>query len=561
MVSDNFYRVIYSDMQTQKTPIISMICIFIILFLKIKVVLFVQNRKADLFQLISRLNYILSSEKDVKKTVFNNLKISLFNSREVKKLIDTFQDEKYCIILDECDFLDSGNFNQTTFLFETLFENAEFIQNISATPLTTLFFRKCYKKDFVCIPSPENYRGLQHITWVNLNQKSYACNSIKDNPMEKDKNLIPFLEKFHKKKCYIDSVSGEKIPRYLLMRLGKTIDPQLKIASLVNKRYPQTIVITWNGGDKGTTIRSDVLPSESIMIKNAHTVFSKGVHYIKNIHIGTLISYLNESELDIEKIIVFAGVMADRGITFGADNFNHCKKNGKAWWHLTDMYYIASKDKSIQNLSNILQTCGRICGVYNDNIPLKIYSNWVEGIRSAYLLEQEIIDRINQLHDNDIIQEELSYLKISKVKKINKVRLCNASVKDKIDWIKENDEEFGGWSDEKRNEIMPENKIIESKKDDIDSKIKISSNDMNLMWEKLIECYKRKKGKVYKIIQAFIANDFNDIEEYKLKEICSGKFQCDNYNHWDLEHSKYHILEKNGTKFSICKKVIKKLNL
>jgi hypothetical protein len=53
--SDHFYRVVYSDMQTGKTAVMASAALFVAISLKMPVFLFVQNRKADLKQLQSRL--------------------------------------------------------------------------------------------------------------------------------------------------------------------------------------------------------------------------------------------------------------------------------------------------------------------------------------------------------------------------------------------------------------------------------------------------------------------------------------------------------------------------
>lgn len=505
--SDHFYRTIYSDMQTKKTPIMASIALYINLRLRMPVFLFVQNRNADLIQLRQRLTefftawhkhvqgkelaecfksemIILEPERgklatqETIRTAMNagisKVFVSLFSATDINPIVDMVEGnelKRYTIILDEADFLDSGRDDSAVAkAFDRLCKHATFVQNVTATPLTTLAHRVCLRRHFFVMPPPSCYKGLAQVTWKDLPYNAEPCNLTGDDPFVKDPNLIPFLESYHKKFIPSVSIYKEKVPRYLLVRMGRTIEPQLKAATYTHTYYPKTVVITWNGGDQGTTMRSNILPKESINFPGTriYSDYKDGIHHFNNVHIGKLISYLHANRktpndgLRFERIIVFAGVMADRGITFGADNYSDCKESGNSWWHLTDLYYIGSKKRSIQNLSNILQACGRICGVYHDNISLSLYSNWVDGIREGYRLEQELIDRVQTIGNlNENILENLREMKVSKDKKVKKMRMTNESVREPMQWIKGSDVDFGGWTEEKRRELMEGDRVEE----------------------------------------------------------------------------------------------------
>jgi len=493
------YRTIYSDMQTKKTPMMGSVSIYTTGFLRMPVFLLVQNRNADLFQLRRRLTELfgqwhtcvekshlteeLKSEMVVlepergkfatQQTIRDAMQggvpkvfVALFSATDINpilEMVNANEIKRYAIILDEADFLDNGSkTSAVSKAFSELSEQAAFVVNVTATPLTTLSHRECLQRHFIIMSPPPYYKGLAQTTWKDLPLDAEPCNGIEDDPFEKDPNLVAFLHRYHRKYPPTVSQYNEKIPNYVLMRLGRTIEPQLKAADLTHKLYPKTVVITWNGGEQGTTVRSALLPRTSITIDNKIvSEYKDGVHHFNNLHISQLISYLHKNRLNsqnklrFEHIIVYAGVMADRGITFGADNYTDCIKNQCAWWHLTDLYYIGSKNNSVQNLSNVLQACGRLCGVYNDNVRLTLYSNWVDGIREGYKLEQEIIHRVQTSENPDEnILETLTNMKICKDKKIKNMRPTNSAVKSPWKWMKGSDEEYGGWTEEKRSEIL-----------------------------------------------------------------------------------------------------------
>ena len=70
--------------------------------------------------------------------------------------------------------------------------------------------------------------------------------------------------------------------------------------------------------------------------------------------------------------------------------------------------------------------------------------------------------------------------------------------------------------------------------------------DSTTNWDKLRSCYKRK-GKLYNIVNLFVGEGLRSLTSDELSRVCGGKFQYDNYNHWDLgRHAKYHIIDRVG---------------
>ena len=92
--------------------------------------------------------------------------------------------------------------------------------------------------------------------------------------------------------------------------------------------------------------------------------------------------------------------------------------------------------------------------------------------------------------------------------------------------------------------------------------VKECSNDSPIAWEKLKKCYK-KGGKLTNIINAFVNNELQSMSCSELSNVCNGKFQYENYDHWDIgRHAKYFIITKTKKGYwNIRPEVIEQLNL
>lgn len=140
-----------------------------------------------------------------------------------------------------------------------------------------------------------------------------------------------------------------------------------------------------------------------------------------------------------------AGKMADRGITFGSAHYTECMAKNQVPWHLTELYYIAAKGT---DQPTILQTCGRLCGIYIDNIPLTIYSNICDDIVKAYHAQEELIERARQMSsialDSRLMKDIIPSIPIKK-DKCAKRRFTASKVSCRLKRVKD-DSNAGGWN-------------------------------------------------------------------------------------------------------------------
>jgi hypothetical protein len=494
--ANNFYRIIHGDMQSQKTPIMLTLAVRASTEYRLPVIIIVPNKNADLYQMKTRAEQFVSSyNKEMKhQTTLTVLEpergkyatpeqfrsavngetsqifIAMCSNTDIKPINDivaTLKLKRFVMILDEADFLDSGVESKRGSQLDILQSHCSVMYNVTATPLSVALRRHVTRANYIKLPRPEGYKGLWGVHFRDLPEEAEYCSGVTDDPLKKDKNITKFLEDFCSKKTeiYENSMSKEKHPRYVLVRTGNTIEPQLKLARYVHQKYPSTVVITYNGGK--ITVRSSLLPARIVLQNGTISIREQGIHNFPEAYIGDIITWLHENRYDgiednegtesfrnikFEKIIVFAGVMADRGITFGASNFQKCRDEGKQWWHLTDMYGIFSRKATAYNISSILQVSGRICGVYRDHIPLIFWSNNCDGIRKAYALQEEIFSRVlENASYHDVIGREIKEVAVNKNKVPTgmkcKIGAKSYSLKNVLHTVSD-DREFGGWTSE-----------------------------------------------------------------------------------------------------------------
>jgi len=431
----------------------------------------------------------------------------------------------------------------------------------------------------------DGYKDLCQIVLKDLPKTPMYCHAISDDPFKKDKNLRSYIKDFSATKPISLSApfKNQKHPRYALVRIGKTIEPQVKLSEYVYKKFGDKIVsITYNGGDSGISLRGKKLPKNILLSTPNGEKFSEskeGVHTFKNCHIGSIIEYLQSLGVEkIPRIMVFAGVLADRGISFGACNYTERLFKNLVPWHLTELYFVASRTT---NLANCIQIASRICGVFPDKIPLCIYSNACEDIRKCYHLQKELLERsVKRSVDEKEASTVLTSLPISscKIPKNRKVISGLKKVNDDIvyggyDWSAENKNhipssaEFSNGdrpsdfnktlSEDEINKIRneTEKKAEEMLKNMTETEIKNGTDYIKRL-------YKNKSGYIYKIISKFIDCEFESLSATQIKDGISEKLVISNYDRWDIKHNRYKLLEEASKgRYNICSNIVEALDL
>lgn len=371
--------------------------------------------------------------------------------------------------IDECDAVDTEyNDCKVQVELDKLKQFSTLIYGITATPLFNMTTQVIDSGLVFRMSLPEHYKDLCNVTFKDLPESALYCSSINDDPLNKDPNMAKYISDFAKTMPYIVSITKEYHPKISLVRIGRTIEPQIKLAEHIYENYGDKItVITYNGGEQGITLRNKKLPTTSIRLSNGKSSsYKKGIHHFRDCHVGSVIEYLeSKGATTFPRIMILAGVLADRGITFCSSRYSERLDEGKTPWHLTEMYFISPKSTSI---SNLIQITSRICGIYKDDIPLVLYSNVCSEIRQSYHLQKELIERAKlagaglsaSLYDSkteipkptgNLMSDIISKIKISRDKIPSKRKV----IKGRLHRVT-SDRGMGGWDWEAENRFHTE---------------------------------------------------------------------------------------------------------
>lgn len=479
------YRVIKGHMQSRKTWAIITMSLYYLLKYRISTFIVVQNSLDACEQMMTRIKEVFGrlmehmDEADLKEQFDKLFKVldctrgktssrieltqamngrhpriyvvlrSKTDIKPVNEIVKAMNTRRYITMIDESDFNDSGTKAGVQDDLVELKENSSLVYDITATPMTSIMKETIESGNVHVLSTPNGYKGILHIQCVDLTEPATYCVGINDDPFTLDPNLENYIRDFSKTEPHLcrtheDSWGLQRHPRYSLVRFGTAVEPQLKVSRWCMKKFGDKILsITYNGGGHGLTIRGNMLPKSPIDLgEKIVSKYSKGVHtFVKGVHIGKVIAYLQEygGVKKYPRIMVFAGKMADRGISFGTSEYGKCMSENRYPWHLTEMYLIASKSMT---QSNLLQAVGRLCGVYPDNIPLTLFTNSGRDVYKSFGVQEELIERSKKTSKERLMKEIIPEQAISK-EKCSKRKITAPKVSCKLMKV-ENDFLYGG---------------------------------------------------------------------------------------------------------------------
>jgi thymidine kinase len=566
-------RMIFGTMQSGKTSLIIATAIYYSRY-NIPVFVILQNSDDARSQFFNRINTQIASfngivnnkttvkqkkglsKKEFRRSSAGNsqlITVLLRNSTDIGFCNEMIEgsDPRYILIIDESDFTDSGKECACDIEIEKLKENASVIWNVSATPMVTLMKETIACKKVYITQKPAGYKDLFNIEYNDLPLTCEHSNNADDDPLEKDENISSYLLNFEKTEPFFISIRNQSHPNISLMRVGRVIEPQQKVAMWISENTPNITVATFNGGENGITLRGKGIGKYSIVLSNGVSsvvskINGKYVHKFRNTHISFILEFMQEYGVDrFPRIVILAGQLADRGISFSASHYTTCEENNEVPWHLTEMYYTLS-DSSCQ--PTILQTAGRLCGIYKDDIPLKMYTNGRPDIIKAYTCQEELIARSKSHENEKVMKYALESTPISK-HKCSVRRYTPAHIRSVIKKV-EDDCSAGGWdwtTISNCREFCDEKKANEKE---------IISQLHDLRIKKVLVSYKRG-GLLKKIIDLFLSNDNTPLSERSLQKTIGSEFELSNFTRWG-KHHQYKIIERAvpSSKYSLTKEIL-----
>jgi hypothetical protein len=477
--------------------------------------------------------------------------------------ITTLEKRRFALLVDESDFLDSNADAQVQSVLDVVKQFTTMTMYISATPLTTLVKEDVPQKNIIHLAAPPHYKDLSNMVFYPLNKEAVYSRLSNIDPLMTDDNLMPYLTAFSQRK--LPTEEGKILqPCIALLRFAHSIEPQRRVAKYVAQKWgDKVLAITYNGGSDGIGLYGDALGDKPVLIGNQTTevcpalVYRNGIetkqnyHYIQaGMYIGHVLTFLMENG-GVEKfprIAIMAGVLADRGVTFASSNYKECLAKGRSPWHLTEMYYLASKTTT---QANLIQGVGRACGIFPDTIVPKIFSNAVQDIVKAYLLQNELIERAETYPSDEIDAPIATYrvvlpkMEISQ-EKIPARRITPINVPVKLNKVSD-DSVYGGhdWSSMTYN--CGENMVTLLPPKENIRIYSPAKEEAKTLWDKAAKAFRKRNTIVHRLLNLFIKHDFAELSIDTIKETCGINFKAENYTIWDADHHKYKIIEPGST--------------
>ncbi len=434
------YTVIKGHVQSGKTNF--MICASaLFVSMGYSVVHLLRDRKSDRDQIHGRLlcfqeNYnkafgqtmrvvkTLGSKINTKSSVASpKIYLALGNESSVKKVLSIVKVSKHpCILfIDEVDNVDSGNATKKHAPIQELKKRAYCVFGVSATIMDPLSKENITSKNIILLGTESKhgvYKGIDSIELMRIDDsiKCVYSGATNRNLFVEDEGLKSFIDEFMTRQPIVRIKDDTEYPNICLVNICRTKDPCLSAQIELGKTHPKLATIVYNG--------------DGISFRQGSTSFKERT---------TISSFLqklkdNGGVAKYPHIMIFAGDLAGRCISFVSDDYT---------WHLSDQRLLVADGCTEPELIQKI----RLCGVYKDNINLRLYTTkkTVVDLRKAYLRQEEIICALKS-HGN--ISEEtartlMPQMTLSKDKFSNRSMTNDENAEIKIKKVYGDDD--GGW--------------------------------------------------------------------------------------------------------------------
>jgi hypothetical protein len=328
------------------------------------IVIMLRNQTADIKSLSDKFRKF-KNEKGIKNLEIINFS-KYYNAMEFEDVVDKFNEtKKVFIILGNSDQLSklnkvTKNNKITPFVmcidefdlndkietskFQKEFElvktsgNIAHILGVTGTALPIMFkhVSKLTSEQIISLEAPLMYKGIQNITFTEID-------------IEKEEIIEETMLKMLKSKYAFYDKDNKKHPSILLIKDDRIKTNQIDLMNELynNKKIQKNwALIVYNG--------------DGIFVKLPQ---NKNIEIQKNESINSTLQKIKDLyQESIKYIAIISGDLANRGLSFVSTDYS---------WHLTHMIMCASNSSTGTNLMQY----SRLCGCYNDDIPLEMFTS------------------------------------------------------------------------------------------------------------------------------------------------------------------------------------------
>jgi len=293
-----------------------------------------------------------------------NIYLALSNKKSISKVTDSVKESKlpYILFIDEVDFVDSGNKTKKYEVIQDLKKSAYCTFGVSATIMDPIGKENISFKNIILLGTDSKYgvyKGVDKIQMIEIEQKAKYTGSVNSDLFKQDTGLLDFINEFSSRRPI--SYLHETYPHICLVNICRAKGPCFQAQERLQQTHPKLATIVYNGD--GISFRYKNI------IRNEKKSISKFLQELKE-----------EGVSKYPHIMIFAGDLAGRSISFVSQDYK---------WHLTDQRLLISTSCDEPELIQKI----RLCGVYKDEIPLKLYTTkkTIDDLRKAYIRQEEIL--------------------------------------------------------------------------------------------------------------------------------------------------------------------------
>ena len=304
--------------------------------------------------------------------------LTLCNKPSIDKVMSiiTLSDRPYILFIDEVDFVDSGDATKKYEAIQQMKKGAYCVFGVSATIMDPIGKETIASKNIILLGTTSKhgvYKGIDRIQLLEIDKMCKYTGTVKGELCNQDRELDDFIDEFDRRQPI--RYMASTYPNICLVNICRTKGPCFKLQKELGKKHPSLVTIVYNGDgisfQQGKTVLKE------------RTTISKYLQHLKD----------NGGVETFPNIMIFAGDLAGRCISFVSEDYK---------WHLTDQRLLISSSCDEPELIQKI----RLCGVYNDDIPLRLYTTkkTIDDLRKAYLRQEEIICALKEKEVENVRQ-------------------------------------------------------------------------------------------------------------------------------------------------------------
>jgi hypothetical protein len=449
---------------------------------------------------------------------------------------------------------------------------------VTATPAANYFDENAKVEYVIVVAHPPGYRSLLDCVYECI--KPYNGDPVNDPCLHEWIQRLSMLSRFNS-----DKYNAKKDhPVNALVQVSRLTKDQEAICDLIHTKYP----------DKYSTITHNV--------KGLHIKFdTKTSNYLRQEKGGnvTVVNSCNKTEtrrLTPANTVIFdtdaaclPGVyqifdnmpaeIVERIILISGDKLKEGCRVANTKWGLALTHQFIRHQGDMANGSQKM----RAVGIRHNSIPVEItctksmQSDLISNYHLTHEMRQKLVETLNVTtlsSQTQALRSAYNVLShsVAQHSKFPKRQMCSFNlpikhVKDEepdsfvltsIDYKKDIRRSETCTSRTKRNTRKIKRRAARQLDEQVEKKHKQKESQERIQGDEknggeddnrngLIQMKNayNKKGKVYKIISAFVSGDYVSLDTSKLQTICGGSFVSTHFTKWDLSSRKYYkILEK-----------------